>query len=199
MLAKRVFDILFGTTGIILLSPILLVIAIVVRVTSEGPIIYTAIRIGKGGKNISVFKFRTMVVNADKLGGAVTIKGDSRITPIGRFLRQNKLDELPQLFNVVNGTMSFVGPRPESPRYVALYNQEQRGVLDVRPGITSPASLVYRNEEDLLQGDDWETQYIEQIMPRKLSIDLKYAKKPSLIADIRIIMQTLVAIVLRNP
>src|SRR5262249_38748568 len=138
------------------------------------------------------------VVNADRLGPKVTVAGDKRITPIGHMLRKSKLDELPQLINVLRGDMSLVGPRPEDPRYVALYTPKQRAVLDVHPGITSPASVHYKDEQALLVGKDWETRYINEIMPAKLAIDLDYAQDPSLMRDISIITQTIVALYMKK-
>ncbi len=191
---KRAFDILVSLAGLIILSPLLLLLAIAVRVTSPGPIFYRAVRVGRGGIEFRLLKFRSMVVNADRIGPAVTGAADPRITPIGRLLRRTKLDELPQLWNVLVGEMSLVGPRPEAPKYVALYTRKQRAVLKVRPGITSPASVRYRNEEALLTGEDWERKYIDEIMPAKLAVDLEYAAHPSLIRDIGILFQTAIAL-----
>lgn len=151
---------------------------------------YRAKRVGIRGAIFDLYKFRTMAPNADKMGG-ITVLGDKRVTPIGRFLRKYKLDELPQLLNVLKGDMSFVGPRPEDPRYVERYTPEQREVLSVPPGITSPASLHFRNEEALLSGGDWESKYIEQILPRKLAMELEYFPSRSLGGDVRIIIRTL--------
>jgi lipopolysaccharide/colanic/teichoic acid biosynthesis glycosyltransferase len=135
-----------------------------------------------------------MVVGADRIGPGVTTAGDARITPIGRFLRRTKLDELPQLLNVLRGEMSLVGPRPEDPRYVRLYNDEQREVLHARPGITSPASVVYRHEEAALSGTDWETTYINQVMPDKLAIDLAYVRRAGVLQDIAVLWRTVRAV-----
>lgn len=191
---KRLFDIVVSTLGLIVVSPLMLIIAIANYLTAPGPIFYRAPRIGLHGRQFYIYKFRTMVVNADKIGPKVTVSGDSRITPIGRILRRTKLDELPQLINVLRGDMSLVGPRPEDPRYVALYTPYQRAVLNVHPGITSPASVHYKDEQALLIGPDWETLYINEIMPAKLAIDLDYAKHPSLGRDIQIISQTIFAL-----
>jgi lipopolysaccharide/colanic/teichoic acid biosynthesis glycosyltransferase len=195
---KRLFDILASVAGIILLSPLFIIIVVIIKIRSPGPIFYHATRVGRYGQTFKLFKFRSMGVNADKLGPAVTGAKDSRITPIGRFLRQTKLDELPQLLNVLRGEMSVVGPRPEDPRYVAFYNEEQLKVLNVRPGITSPASIQYRDEESILNGDDWEKHYIEQVMPAKLAIDLEYLDNANLRQDILIIFQTLVRVFWRK-
>lgn len=191
---KRAFDVLASGAGLIVLSPVLVALALLVKFGSPGPVFYRANRVGLHGQPFQLFKFRSMVVGADKKGPAVTGAGDSRVTPIGKFLRRTKLDELPQLLNVLRGEMSVVGPRPEDPRYVAHYTPEQRAVLNVRPGITSPASVAYRNEEAILTGQDWETTYIQQVMPAKLVIDLEYAHNPSLLRDFQIIFQTLLAL-----
>jgi lipopolysaccharide/colanic/teichoic acid biosynthesis glycosyltransferase len=188
--AKRLFDMAVSGAALVALSPILGALALAVKLTSPGPVFYKATRVGRGGKLIKVYKFRSMVMGADKAGPGVTTAGDARVTPVGRILRRYKLDELPQLLNVLSGDMSLVGPRPEDPRYVALYTPEQRLVLQVAPGITSPASLYYRDEETLLNGQDWETQYVQQIMPAKLEIDLNYVKNANLGQDVRIIWKT---------
>ena len=188
---KRAFDLVASIAGLVILSPIIIVLALIVKFTSAGPIFYRAERIGRYGEPFKLYKFRSMVVNADKTGPAITVANDSRVTPIGKFLRKTKLDELSQLINVVKGEMSVVGPRPESPYYVAMYTDEQRKVLDARPGITSPASLKYNEEESLLTGDDWETHYIEVIMPNKIAIDMEYAQDPNIVRDIQLILQTI--------
>jgi lipopolysaccharide/colanic/teichoic acid biosynthesis glycosyltransferase len=184
---KRLFDILASLGGLIVLSPALILLAILVKFTSEGPIFYRATRAGQYGKPFKLYKFRSMVINADKIGPGVTGAADPRITPIGRFLRKTKLDELPQLINVLRGDMSIVGPRPEDPRYVAFYTEE-------RPGITSPASVQYRDEESMLTGDDWEQYYIETVMPAKLAIDVRYAQNANLWQDVMVILGTLRAL-----
>jgi lipopolysaccharide/colanic/teichoic acid biosynthesis glycosyltransferase len=196
---KRHFDILASLFGLILLSPLFLLLALLVKTGSKGPVFYKANRVGRDGKPFKLFKFRSMVTNADKLGPAVTGASDSRVTGIGRFLRKTKLDELPQLINVLIGEMSIVGPRPEDPRYVAHYTEAQRKILSVRPGITSPASVQYRHEESMLTGDNWETLYIEEIMPAKLAIDLEYVEKASLWQDIKLIFKTFYSIVSKKP
>lgn len=191
---KRLFDVVASGAGLIVLSPLLLALALAVKLGSPGPIFYRANRVGRYGVPFKLLKFRSMVINADQIGPAVTGAVDPRITRVGRFLRRTKLDELPQLINVLRGEMSLVGPRPEDPRYVALYTNEQRQVLNVRPGITSPASITYRNEEAMLVGDDWEKHYVEQIMPAKLVVDLEYARNASLWRDVRVILGTLRAL-----
>lgn len=195
---KRLFDILASAIGLVVLSPLFLVIAIAIKITSPGPVFYRALRVGRHGKHFKLFKFRSMVVDADKIGPGITGSDDPRITSIGRLLRRTKLDELPQLINVLHGEMSIVGPRPEDPRYVALYNDEQRQILNVRPGITSPASVKYRDEESRLTGSDWEKHYIAHIMPAKLAIDLDYALNSSLRRDMSIILTTFMVLFARG-
>jgi lipopolysaccharide/colanic/teichoic acid biosynthesis glycosyltransferase len=187
---KRFLDIVISTYGLIILSPIFLLIAVIIKLYSPGPVFYKARRVGRLGRTFTLYKFRSMVVNADKNGPHVTHAGDNRITPIGRFLRRTKLDELPQLYNVMKGDMSLVGPRPEDPHYVALYTQEQQKVLWIRPGITGAASVEFRNEEQMLKGDNWEKQYVEEVLPTKLAVDLEYAKKPTVMRDISILVKT---------
>jgi lipopolysaccharide/colanic/teichoic acid biosynthesis glycosyltransferase len=188
---KRLIDMLAAAAGLILLSPLLVVISVAIKAYDGGPIFYRACRVGKDGWVFRLYKFRTMVVNADRQGPMVTTSGDMRITPLGRRLRRTKLDELPQLLNVLFGDMSLVGPRPEDPRYVTLYTQQQRRILSVRPGITSAASLVYRHEEQMLSGPQWESVYRNQVMPAKLGIDLNYLSKRTLWSDIGIILRTI--------
>ncbi len=191
----RFIDILGSALGLILLSPLLVLIAILVRLSSPGPVFHRAVRVGKGGAPFRLYKFRTMVVGAAQAGPGVTVGGDPRITPLGRLLRRYKLDELPQLINVLKGEMSLVGPRPEDPRYVAHYNAAQRRVLRVPPGITSAASLRYRHEESILAAAaDWESAYINQILPEKLAIDLAYLQTRTLFTDLTLILQTLLAV-----
>lgn len=191
---KRAFDLLASALGLVLLSPLLALIALLICLTSPGPVFYRAWRVGQGGCEFTLYKFRSMVVGTDRQGPGITAAGDPRITPVGRVLRRTKLDELPQLWNVLRGDMSLVGPRPEDPRYVALYTPEQRCVLDVRPGITSLASIEYRNEEAVLHGPDWEQRYIREVMPAKLAIDLHYVQQATLFSDIWIILRTLLSL-----
>jgi lipopolysaccharide/colanic/teichoic acid biosynthesis glycosyltransferase len=189
-MAKRTLDVTISVLGLVLLCPALGAIALIIKWTSPGPVFYVSDRVGKYGTFFRLYKFRTMVMDAHKLGPAVTGAQDRRITPVGRWLRRAKLDELPQLINVLKGDMSLVGPRPEDPRYVQFYTAEQRRVLDLRPGITSPASIAYRHEETILTGDNWEKYYVQTIMPAKLELDLDYARHPSVTQDMRIIWQT---------
>ena len=197
-MAKRVFDLFASSLGLLILAPVFLVIAILIRCDSPGPVLFKQERVGLRGKPFRIFKFRTMHVDAEAMGGQLTVGKDPRITRIGRFLRKGKLDELPQLLNVWRGEMSLVGPRPEVPKYVALYSPEQHKVLQVRPGITDLASIAFRNENDLLQSsDDPEKAYIEEIMPKKLALNLQYiAQGGDLWFDFRIILRTLRCILL---
>lgn len=192
---KRLFDLTASLIGLLLLSPLFVVIAMMICLNSRGPIFYCSQRVGRGGKTFTLYKFRTMVVDADREGPHITRAGDPRVTEVGRILRRTKLDELPQLLNVIQGTMSLVGPRPEDPRYVALYTPEQRKVLKAYPGITSLASIQYRHEEGLLSANDWEAQYIHELMPKKLQLDLEYVQNNSLLTDLKILFKTLVVIV----
>jgi lipopolysaccharide/colanic/teichoic acid biosynthesis glycosyltransferase len=191
---KRTLDMVVASMALLTLWPLFALIALIIRITSPGAIFYRATRVGQNGQPFKLYKFRSMVEDADKRGPGITTSGDSRVTSIGRILRRTKLDELPQLVNVLRGEMSLVGPRPEDPRYVALYTPEQRQVLAVRPGITSSASVYYRDEESLLTGADWEKQYLEEIMPAKLAIDLEYARSATLWRDIDIIRRTVIAL-----
>ena len=172
---KRIFDLFFSFLGILFLLPIYIIIAILIKIDSNGDILYKQERIGKNGIPFYVLKFRTMIPNAFSKGALTVGSRDPRVTNIGFYLRKYKLDELPQLFNVFLGEMSFVGPRPEVKKYTDLYNAEQKKVLSVAPGITDYASIKFRNENDLLSvSDDPEKLYIDQIMPEKLNLNLKY-------------------------
>jgi lipopolysaccharide/colanic/teichoic acid biosynthesis glycosyltransferase len=179
---------------LVALSPLLVIVAVLVKRSSPGPVLHRAQRVGRQGRLFTLYKFRSMVVNADRLGAGITACDDARITPIGRRLRRTKLDELPQLINVLKGDMSLVGPRPEDPRYVALYTAEHRRVLNVRPGITSWASIHYRHEERLLSAEHVDVVYRTQVMPQKLALDLEYLERQSLLLDVSIIMRTLLAV-----
>lgn len=191
---KRLFDIAASGLGLLVLAPVLLAVALLVKLTSTGPVFYCAIRVGRYGRPFTLLKFRSMVVGADTQGPHITAVDDPRITRIGHFLRRTKLDELPQLINVLRGDMSIVGPRPEDPQFVALYTEEQRQVLSVRPGITSLASVKYRDEEAMLAGMDVERYYVECVLPAKLAIDLEYVRHGNLWRDVLIILMTLRAL-----
>ena len=194
--AKRAMDIVISAAALCVLWPVLLLIALAIVVDDPGPVFYRQVRVGRGGKPFRIFKFRTMVVDADKKGLSITVGRDSRITRVGAFLRKTKLDELAQLLNVLMGQMSFVGPRPEVPRYVELYTPYQRQVLLVRPGITDYASIAYRNENDLLAGaKDPERMYIETVMPDKIELNMRYLREISPLADVRLILKTIIAVI----
>lgn len=189
---KRLFDFFASLFGLIILSPLLIIVAIWISFDSKGGIFYKQIRVGRDGKDFKLFKFRSMYVNSDKKGLLTVGGSDSRITPSGRFIRKCKIDELVQLINVIIGDMSLVGPRPEVRKYVDMYNDEQLKVLDVRPGITDPASLKYYNENDILaEQANPEKYYINVIMPDKLMINSEYIKNRSFFGDIKIIFKTI--------
>lgn len=189
--AKRVFDVLLSAFGLVLVSPFLLVITIFVKLTSPGPVLYRGVRVGRFGKPFRILKFRSMVVDAEKRGGSATAGDDPRLTSTGRFLRRYKLDELPQLFNVFVGDMSFVGPRPEVQKYVDRYNEKERAILVLRPGITDWASIWNSNEAAVLEGSsDPEKAYEELILPTKLALQQKYLKDHSCFIDIQILFHT---------
>jgi len=191
---KGTFDILVSTFFLFALSPLFLFIAILIKLDSPGPVFYRAVRVGKDGEPFRLYKFRSMVADAASKGPGITHQGDPRVTRVGNWLRRFKLDELPQLINVCKGEMSLVGPRPEDPRYVALYTPEQRAVLTVAPGVTSAASLRFRHEEQLLTGTYWEDTYLQAILPEKLKIDLDYIQRRTFATDLLIIWQTFLAL-----
>jgi len=192
VITKRVFDLFFTISGFILLLPLFLIISLCIKLDSEGPVIFRQIRVGRHGKHFYIWKFRTMVVDAQKIGKQLTVGADPRITRMGFWLRKFKLDELPQLINVLKGDMSLVGPRPEVPKYVAYYSKEQRKVLELLPGITDMASIKYRNENDILAlASDPERIYIEKIIPEKIELNLAYATKANIWRDFIIIINTL--------
>lgn len=192
---KKIFDLSFSLIGTILLSPLFLITAIWIKIDSKGKIFYKQTRVGKNNTDFSLYKFRTMRADSDK-SGLLTVGGrDNRITGAGYYLRKFKLDELPQLINIIKGEMSFVGPRPEVRKYVDLYNEEQKKVLSVLPGITDIASIKYRNENELLEkADDPEEYYIEYVMPDKLKLNLEYIEQRSFGNDIKVIFKTISAI-----
>lgn len=188
---KRIFDIISSLFGLILLSPFIIIIAILIKLDSKGPIFFKQVRVTKNGREFKIFKYRTMKIGSDKYS-QITVGKDSRITKVGDFLRKYKLDEIPQLINVLIGDMSLVGPRPEVPKYVTLYTEEQREILKVRAGITDYASIEFSNENDILANEaDPEKAYIEKIMPRKIELNKKYLSEISVITDIKIILLTI--------
>ncbi len=188
----RMFDIFASAIGLLLLSPLFLFVAIAIKLTSKGEVFFKQTRVGKNEKQFKILKFRTMVKNAESKGLQLSTSNDMRITSVGKFLRKAKIDELPQLINVLIGDMSLVGPRPEVPKYVDLYDAEQKNVLLVRPGITDMASIKFRNENEILENsDDAEKSYIEEIMPVKLALNLKYIQQMRLCYNIKLIFETL--------
>jgi lipopolysaccharide/colanic/teichoic acid biosynthesis glycosyltransferase len=197
MILKRLVDFFVSLIFLFLLSPILLLLAILIKLESKGPVFYLQVRVGLNGKDFRIFKFRTMFIGSDK-AGLLTVGGrDPRITKVGIFIRKYKLDELPQLINVLNGEMSLVGPRPEVRKYVAMYNVEQLKVLNVKPGITDYASIQYSDENELLaKSADPEKTYIDEVMPAKLLLNLKYINEISLLTDLKIIGLTVRKIIL---
>ena len=196
---KRVFDVIVSAIGLLLGSPFVLPISALIKLTSRGPVFYFSWRIGRCGKPFRLCKFRTMSANADKIGGSSTSDNDPRITKIGKFLRKYKVDEFPQLLNVLKGEMSIVGPRPEVPYYVNLFTEAERAILSVRPGITDLATLWNADEGMVLVGSpDPEKTYFEKIRPQKIKLQLEYVRTQSFWTDIRIIIDTLSVIVLRR-
>ena len=193
---KRLFDIVASGCGLLVLSPVLLIVAIWIKLDSRGPVFYRQVRVGYKNKDFRIFKFRSMRIGADK-GSLVTIGGrDPRVTRSGYFIRKYKLDELPQLINVFIGDMSLVGPRPEVRHYVDYWTPEQMRVLDVRPGITDPASIKFRNENELMgQAENPEEYYIHVIMQEKIKLYLEYVENASFLYDLKLILQTFKVIV----
>lgn len=193
---KRVFDIVVSTLGLIIFFPVMLVVALAIKLTSPGPILFSQKRLTMGMREFSIYKFRSMVSNELREKNTVQIKGSSNeITPIGKFMRKTKLDELPQLWNILKGDMSFIGPRPELPRRLKYYTEKQKGIFSVRSGISSPASIVFSDEEYLMnQVEDPERFYIEQIMPYKIELNLYYIEQQSFFYDIWLIVATLLKI-----
>ena len=190
---KRVCDFILSLIGIIVLSPIFIIVSIAIKLDSKGKILFLQKRVGRYGKEFNIYKFRTMVSDAERLGKQITVGNDNRITKVGAFLRKYKIDELPQLFNVLKGDMSLVGPRPEVPKYVKLYSEEQKKVLNVRPGITDMASLRYKDENEILgKVDNPEEYYINVIMKDKLKLNLEYIEKSNIFFDLYLIIKTVV-------
>jgi len=187
----RLLESAAALAGLVALAPLLALIAVAVVGTSRGPAFYLAERIGQDGRRFRLYKFRTMRKDAPSTGPGITRSGDPRVTRLGRILRIFKLDEWPQLINVLKGEMRFIGPRPEDPRYVALYSEDQRRILAFPPGITSAASVRYRREESLLNGDHWEKDYRTVVLPHKIKIDLDYMEQRTFASDLRLLGETL--------
>ncbi len=193
---KRGIDILFSLIGLICLFPFFIFISFFIFITSKGGVFFVQLRVGKNNKDFKLYKFRTMFLNSDSKGLLTVGNNDKRITKLGYYLRKNKLDELPQLINVLNGTMSLVGPRPEVRRYVNLYNSEQKSILDVKPGITDLASIMYYNENEILANSvNPEQTYINEIMPIKLELNKQYINEMSLFTDLKIIFKTFIKLI----
>jgi len=189
---KRSVDIVLSAVALLVFSPVFVVVAIAIKCGSPGPVFFRQVRVGRFGKSFKIFKFRTMVANADRIGGPSTKADDPRITPVGRWIRRLNLDELPQFINVFKGEMSIVGPRPEVPQYVALFTEDEREMFSVRPGITDWATLWIRDEGKILAGsEDPEKAYMEKIWPEKHRLALEYVKRQSFLVDVQIMLQTL--------
>jgi lipopolysaccharide/colanic/teichoic acid biosynthesis glycosyltransferase len=196
-LAKRSFDVAFSVVGLLLLAPLLVFLGVLVRLSSPGPVLYRGLRTGRFGARFSVLKFRTMVADAEAIGGSTTGKDDARVTPIGALLRRYKLDELPQLFNVLRGDMSFVGPRPEVPEYADGYEGEDRLILTVRPGITDPASLLFIDLAEHVGSEDPDAVFRERILPRKNALRVQYVRQRSFLGDLAILLRTVAVVGVR--
>ncbi len=188
---KRLLDLLLASIGLIFLWPVLLIIAILVKCESTGPVFYRGVRTGRFGKPFRIFKFRSMVVDAEKVGGSTTKDKDPRITKIGGFLRKYKLDELPQLLNVLVGEMSFIGPRPEVAEYTDLYSEEEKAILSVRPGITDYSSMKFNDLQAYVGDGDADEVFRREILPQKNALRLKYVRDCSFWVDLKILLQTI--------
>jgi lipopolysaccharide/colanic/teichoic acid biosynthesis glycosyltransferase len=199
-MAKRLFDFFFATFGLIVTAPIFLVVALAIKLDSRGPVFFRHKRVGRYGVPFLMYKFRTMVENADSIGPAITTHADARITRVGRILRDAKLDELPQLINVWKGEMSMVGPRPEVAKYVSHYTPEQQEALMVKPGVTGPTQIEWRDEAARLQNiENIDEYYVQHILPQKLAVDLAYVRAPkSVRSDVGYIIQTFRALLKGN-
>lgn len=189
---KRLFDITTCLLSLPFLLPFFAITAIIIKVNSPGPVFYRGLRTGLGGKPFRIFKFRTMVVDAEKIGGPSTALNDPRLTRIGKFLRKYKIDELPQLINILNGEMSLVGPRPQVEKYTKLYNDEEQIILSVRPGLTDYASIEFINLDKLLGDQQVDEKYLREIEPEKNRLRMKYAKEASFLVDMKILFMTLI-------
>jgi lipopolysaccharide/colanic/teichoic acid biosynthesis glycosyltransferase len=187
----RTFEFILALVGLLVLGPLFLLIALCIKLDSGGPVFYRAVRAGKGDSRFTMLKFRTMVSGASRQGPPITTLNDPRITKVGSFLRKTKLDELPQLMNVLKGSMGFVGPRPEDPEIVKKYSSSQKRILRYCPGITSPASIAFREEETLIPASGWEEAYRHDILPKKLDMDIRYFERATCISDLKVIMKTI--------
>jgi len=188
---KRLFDFVAAAAGLLLFSPLMLLTALLIKLDSPGPVFFKQERIGRGFCPFQIYKFRTMVRDAARRGSSITVGADPRITQIGHFLRKTKIDELPQLINVLKGEMSLVGPRPELPRYVAMFRKDYEEILMVRPGITDPAALKYQDEADILaSGGNPEEDYVRRILPDKITLARDYVRRSSFTSDLALILRT---------
>lgn len=195
LVLKRMFDFIVSLIGLICLLPVFFVIAILIKIDSKGPVFFKQVRVGKDIKEFKIFKFRTMIQDSEKKGMQITVGRDSRITKFGYVLRRTKIDELPQLINILIGDMSFVGPRPEVPKYIEMYTEQQQNILKIKPGITDLASIEYRDENTLLSdSNNPEETYIKEIMPRKIQLNVEYLRRFSIFYDIKIIIKTILAV-----
>lgn len=197
-MVKRLFDIIFALVGLIILSPVFLIIALAIKMESKGPVFYRGLRVGRSGRPFRIFKFRSMVQDADRLGVSSTSSADMRVTKCGRFIRKLKLDEFSQLINVLAGDMSIVGPRPEVQKFVDMYTDEEKIILRLRPGITDWASIRFHNEGEIIEAsgiEDADEAYVRLIRPEKLRLQLKYVHEHSLLTDIKIIVCTVLTII----
>jgi lipopolysaccharide/colanic/teichoic acid biosynthesis glycosyltransferase len=196
---KRLFDVAASAAGLVILAPVFAVVAVCIKICSPGPVLYGSTRIGCNGLRFEMWKFRSMVINADRMGASVTTDADPRVTAIGRILRRSKLDELPSLFNVLRGEMSLVGPRPETPQWIEFYTPEMRSVLNTRPGVTDVAQIIFRHEERMLKGDALDPKQYLALMRWKVALQQEYVAKRSFIVDIKVLVQTVMAIFDRIP
>lgn len=188
---KRVFDFVFSTIGLTLISPFLIIIAFLIKIDSKGPVFYRGVRSGRYGKPFRIFKFRTMVIEAEYIGGPSTALTDPRLTPLGKFLRKYKIDELPQLINVIRGQMSLVGPRPQVERYTQLYSDEEKIILSVRPGLTDYASIKFIHLDKILGNEKVDEKYLKEIEPEKNRLRVQYIKDQSIRVDFKILLHTI--------
>jgi lipopolysaccharide/colanic/teichoic acid biosynthesis glycosyltransferase len=189
---KRLFDILLSLLGLIFLAPLFAVVALFIKLDSDGHVFFRQERIGRNFHPFKIYKFRTMTINAASKGPQITVKSDQRITKFGKYLRKFKIDELPQLINVLKGDMSFVGSRPEVKKYVEMFKSDYEKLLKIRPGITDPASIKYSKEEDILSlSKNWEENYINNILPNKIRLSIQYIEKQNLLTDLKLIIKTI--------
>jgi lipopolysaccharide/colanic/teichoic acid biosynthesis glycosyltransferase len=188
---KRLFDVVIAFAGLLLLSPLFAVVSLFIKLDSRGPVFFHQERIGRNFKPFRIYKFRTMTADTQRRGSLITVEGDTRVTRVGRFLRTSKIDELPQLLNVLKGEMSLVGPRPEVGAYVQLFEADYRRLLTIRPGITDPASIRYSSEETLLStSQNWEEEYIGKVLPEKIKLSLEYVDNHTVATDLSLIVKT---------